>query len=103
METLSVKIPSEMREQIESYATEIGETRSVATRKLIREGLKSRESPNSVPTHVMLAWVGSVVAAAALINPAGRTGQLAGLLGFLVFLSGLIYPHALRRLAKHRN
>ena len=44
MDTVSTKVPPSMKEQIEEYAEEIEETRSTATRELIRAGLESEES-----------------------------------------------------------
>ena len=43
METLSAKVPSELEDEIEEHAEEIDETRSVTTRKLLRDGLEAEE------------------------------------------------------------
>ena len=49
MKTVSTKVPKQLEEQIDAYAEEIEETRSVAMRKLLREGLDAENQEGTNP------------------------------------------------------
>lgn len=100
METLSVKVPSEMEEQIEEYADQMDETRSVATRSLIQHGLDETERPDGIiitkPTALLL--FGLLLLGTVYLEP---QTPLMGPLGAAVAGAGLLW-RAYEHLTVHR-
>jgi hypothetical protein len=96
METVSSKVPSSDKEQIEEYAEEIGESRSVAIRELIRAGLDAKRP--SLPLHLYIAWMGSLCLATFLTPSTGSIAAFIAVLGLLGFIGGLSWPYLRSRL-----
>ena len=63
MKTVSTKVPKQLEEQIDAYAEEIEETRSVAMRKLLREGLDAENQEGTNPIEGGAITAAIVVAA----------------------------------------
>lgn len=88
METVSSKVPPDLKERIETYQEEHGLNRSQAVRRLIEEGIDSHENPHTITLPTMLVWVGSVLLATAYITvesgPVGPLGAAMALGGFVL-------------------
>ena len=96
METVSSKVPSTDKEEIEEYAEEIGESRSVAIRELLRAGLDSRDQ--SLPLNLYVAWVGSLFLATNLTPASDSIALYITVLGLVAFLGGISWPRLRPRL-----
>jgi len=77
MQTLSTKVPAELMDRVDSYAEEIGETRSVAVRHLLRAGLDAETEPARVPIVWLPIYLGSIAFTAAFVDTTPDVG-LAG-------------------------
>lgn len=95
METVSSKVPLPMVSEIDDFAEEIGESRSVAVRHLLRDGLDSQGE--SMPMYQVVAWLGSLLLASLLTPASASMASLLGVLGLLLFLGGLAWPLLRRR------
>lgn len=68
METLSTKVPPSMKERIEDYAEEIGETRSTAIRELLQEGLDTEATDTTAPPWFLVQLLGWVMFSGAFFD-----------------------------------
>ena len=94
METVSSKVPGEMIEQIDERAEDMGASRSVAVREMLRDSLDER----SVPVYIVVSWIGSLLLAAHLTPATGSMAVYTAVLGVLLFLGGLSWPYLRPRL-----
>jgi len=88
--TLSAKVEQPLADQVDQYAEEHGLKRSPAIRDLLKDGLEGteKEEPEtrfSVPLPVVIAWWGSIVAAAGLLESTPTMG-MGGIAIFIVAL-----------------
>ena len=97
METLSTKVPGRLKAEVEEYAERIGESRSVAARELLRDGLDAQE--RTVPVYLVISWLGSLFVATLFTPTSPEMGRLILILGVLMFVGGLSYPFLRDRLA----
>jgi hypothetical protein len=97
METLSTKVPGRLKAEVEQYAERIGESRSVAARELLQDGLDAQE--RTVPIHLLVSWWGSLLIATLFTPSSASLGRLLLVFGVLMFVGGLAYPFARDRLA----
>lgn len=93
---ISTGVTDEMDERIEALRDD-GESKSAVVRRLIRDGLRAEETGERVPLRLVVAWLGSLIAAAALVSPASTTSEAAGILGLGTFAVAITYPRAIRR------
>jgi hypothetical protein len=89
VKTLSTKVPTELLDRIDSYADDIGETRSLAARRLLRAGLDAETEPATVPVSWVAIYLGSIFGAAAFADAAPEVG--AG--GLAIAVTGLLAAH----------
>jgi len=84
---ISTDVPNDLKDRIEDEQ-EDGESRSAAVRRLIRAGLDSKkETGDSVPLPLYIAWLGSILAAAGLLESTASMGMG----GVGLFIGGLGY------------
>ena len=84
---ISTDVPDDLKDRIEAEQEE-GESRSAAVRRLIRSGLKSEsETGHTVPLPIVIAWFGSLIAAAGLLDSTPTMGMG----GLVIFIVALIY------------
>jgi len=84
---ISADVPDDLAERVEAEQ-EQGESRSAAVRRLVRAGLEQKEKTgHAVPLPIVIAWWGSIVAAAGLLD----STPTMGIAGLAIFAGGLIY------------
>ena len=97
METLSSKVPPDVKDEIEEFAEERGLSRSQAIRRLVKTGLEEHETGTDVSLRVVIAWLGSLMAAAMLAVPVGQAGYYLGWLGVVLFFGAMFGPLVYRQ------
>lgn len=89
METLSTKVPADLREQVTDFADRHDLSISNGTRRLLRAGLEAETEPPGIPAGHFLAMFGAFLAGAGI----GRVPDSYGLLGIAMFAVGLLAHH----------
>ena len=83
---ISADVPDDLADRVEDEQEE-GESRSAAVRRLVRAGLESKEETGvSVPLPLYIAWIGTMVGAAGLLD-ASPTMGVAGVVIFTVSMA----------------
>lgn len=96
METVSSKVPAHLKEEIDDYAETIEESRSIAIRDLLEEGVAARRP--SYALHHVAAWFGALMLGS-LFSPASPSMAVyVALLGLLLFAGGVLWPYLAPRL-----
>ena len=96
METLSTKVPPSLKEKIEDYAEEIGETRSTAVRELLQEGLEAETKDTNAPSWFLAQLLGWVMFSGAFFDAdpiVGYAGAAVVLLTIFEQRFGIIDQH----------
>lgn len=88
METVSTKVPAPIKEQLDDMADEIGESRSIVIRNLLREGLEDDKPADteSTPFGVWMSFIGWMLAAAAFLD----APESVGIAGLGIAVGGLL-------------
>lgn len=87
METVSTKVPTPVKEQLDEMAEEIGESRSIVIRNLLREGLDEQEADEGTAGSFpfFLAFIGWTAFVAAFFD----AEQVVGLAGLALAIGGI--------------
>lgn len=84
---ISADVPNDLADRVEEEQ-EDGESRSAAVRRLVRAGLEQKENTGvSIPLTVYITWLGSIIAAAGLLESTPTMGYY----GLAIFTGGIIY------------
>ena len=85
---VSSKVEPTLKDEIDDYADEHEMKRSPAIRDLVKEGLAAQEdTPFRVPLSLYLAWLGTLAAAAGLLE----ASEIVGIGGAVLFALALAY------------
>ena len=92
MQTLSIRVPDDIEDDIEELAEANGNTRSDQTRQLLRAGLDREDRGDSVPIGFVLSSIGALLfgGAATTVEPAGLMASL----GLLLWLGAPLLHHS---------
>lgn len=94
METLSLRVPDDVKEQVEQLADENDNTQSDQARQLLRAGLDDHERANSVPPGYIATMFGAMLFGSAAITVQVGTAATTTLLGLLLMSGGLLIHHS---------
>ena len=85
---VSSKVEPTLKDEIDDYADEHEMKRSPAIRDLVKEGLAAQEdTPFQIPFSLYMAWIGTLAAAAGLLE----ASEIVGIAGAVLFLGAVAY------------
>ena len=85
---VSSKVEPTLKDEIDEYANEHEMKRSPAIRDLVKEGLAAEDdTPFRIPLSMYLAWLGTLAAAAGLLD----ANEIVGIGGAVLFAAAIAY------------
>ena len=85
---ITSKVEPTLKEEIDEYADERELKRSPAIRDLVKEGLAGQEdTPFQIPFSLYMAWIGTLAAAAGLLE----ASEIVGIGGAVLFAAAVAY------------
>jgi len=85
---ITSKVEPTLKEEIDEYADERELKRSPAIRDLVKEGLAAQEdTPFQIPFSLYMAWIGTLAAAAGLLE----ASEIVGIGGAVLFAAAVAY------------